>query len=339
MKPYPVYLVGGAVRDYLMGNIPKDYDFCTPATPDEIEEKIHAFPNDHGDPTKVYGIGKRFGTLGCKVGSEMVEITTFRAEKYSPGNRKPEVTYVKSITEDLSRRDFTINAMAIRITKGHIRIIDPFEGQEDLERRLIRAVGSPKQRFKEDPLRILRAVRFACRYNFEIEQATYKKMQSGAINILNISKERWMMELDKILQSDFVERGLMDLWQSNLFRYMIPELELQNGYDQNSEYHDWNLDVHTINVVNAVRKDTDNLNMLWAALLHDSMKPFLRTENTKGYSNYIGHEVLGASLVDKYAKYLNWSEERHKVVRDLVLNHLNDDSPLRKYDNMCKLNK
>ena len=113
MKPHPVYLVGGAVRDYLMGNDPKDYDFCTSATPDEIEEKIHARPNEHGDQTKVYGVGKKFGTLGCKIDGQMIEIKTFRKEKYEKGNRKPSVKYVTNIHEDLSRRDFTINSMCI----------------------------------------------------------------------------------------------------------------------------------------------------------------------------------------------------------------------------------
>ncbi len=346
LKPHPVYLVGGAVRDYLMGDEPKDYDFCTPLEPDEIEKIVQA------NGRRAYLTGKRFGTIGFKVEIDekfhMVEVTTFRAEEYATKNRKPKVKYVKSITEDLSRRDFTINAMAIRLTKGHLRIIDPFCGQEDLEHRLIRAVGNPKQRFKEDPLRILRAVRFAARLNFEIEELTYKKMQKMAIHILDISKERWMMELDKILQSENVERGLMDLWKSNLFKFMIPELELQSNYDQNSAYHPWNLDVHTIKVVEAVRKETDDLNLLWAALLHDIAKPFVRTdkivlektmissESKRVKSNYIGHQTLGAEMVDRIATNFKWSNERREEVISLVKNHLEDNCPLRKYDNEGK---
>ncbi len=339
MKPHIVYAVGGCVRDFCIGITPKDYDFCTPAEPDEIERLVKA------SGKRAYLTGKRFGTIGCKVkvGEEyhMVEITTFRTEKYEPGNRKPEVEYVKNIHQDLSRRDFTINAMAMRLVKGDLKIIDPFGGQEDLEHRQIRAVGYPKQRFKEDPLRILRAIRFACKFNFEIEENTYKKMQRMAIYILDISKERWMMELDKILQTEFVERGLMDLWQSNLFKYIIPELELQSGYKQNSQYHNWNLDVHTIKVVEAIRKDTDDLNMLWAGLLHDIAKPFVRTdkvihEENRTKSNYIGHEKLGADMVKRIATHLKWSKERTESVVILVRNHLNDDCPLRKYDNMGK---
>lgn len=333
MKPYPVYLVGGAVRDYLMNIEPKDYDFCTPAEPDEIEEKIHARLNEHGDPTKVYGIGKKFGTLGCKVDGEMVEITTFRTEKYKPNNRKPDVEYVKHINEDLSRRDFTINAMAIRLTKGHIRIIDPYCGQEDIEEGVIRAVGHPKQRFKEDPLRILRAIRFACRFGFRIEEVTYAKMKKMANHILDISKERWMMEMDKILLSDRVDDGLRYLWNGNLFKFMIPELQLQLDYDQNSKYHKFTLEEHTKRVVMATPKDLD---LRWAALLHDIAKPFTRTDNPKGYCNYIGHEKLGADMVLKLSNHLKWSNERRDNVVELVRNHLEDDCPLREFDNMGK---
>ena len=327
MKPHPVYLCGGAVRDYLMDKTPKDFDFCTPAEPDEIEKLIKK------SKRRAYLTGKRFGTLGCKIDGEMVEITTFRSEEYEPGNRKPKVNYVKNIHQDLSRRDFTINSLAIRLTKGHLRIIDPFCGQEDLEAGVIRAVGNPKQRFKEDPLRILRAVRFACRYNFTIEEITAKKMKKMAIHILDISKERWMMELDKILLSEHVVYGLNVLWDFDLFKFMIPELDLQKDYNQNSQYHKFDLDEHTKQVVEATPKD---LNLRWAALLHDSMKPFARTENPNGHSNYIGHEIMGAELVDRYAKYLNWSNERHKKVRELILNHLKESCPLKKYDNLGK---
>ena len=162
MAPHPVYAVGGCVRDYILGVQPKDYDFCTPATPDEIETLVKK------SGRRAYLTGKRFGTIGCKVKigeiQDLIEITTFRTETYAEANRKPEVEFVKDITADLSRRDFTINAMAIRLNKGRIHIIDPFGGREDLKNKTIKAVGNPKIRFKEDPLRILRAIRFATRY-------------------------------------------------------------------------------------------------------------------------------------------------------------------------------
>ncbi len=329
MEPNPVYLVGGAVRDYLMGNEPKDYDFCTPAEPDEIERLIKK------DERRAYLTGKRFGTLACKMDGEMIEITTFRTEKYEPGNRKPKVEYVKSINEDLSRRDFTINAMAIRLTKGNLKIIDPFGGEEDIEAKIIRAVGNPKLRFKEDPLRILRAIRFTSRYGFEIEEATEKKIGRMGIHLLEISKERWMIELDKILLSEFSSYGLQLLWENELFKWMIPELQLQFNYEQNSQYHDYKLHIHTKKVVAATPKD---LNLRWAALLHDIAKPFVRTENPRGHSNYISHELLGAEIVRKLSLYLKWSNDRSENVVSLIKNHLNEDCPLRKYDNMGKSN-
>lgn len=348
MKSYPVYLVGGACRDHLLNKEPKDYDFCTPAEPDEIERLIKA------DKRKAYLTGKRFGTLGCKVDGEMVEITTFRTEKYKKGSRKPDVEYVKTIHEDLSRRDFTINAMALRLHKGKLKLIDPFGGQKDLEAGVIRAVGHPKQRFKEDPLRILRAVRFACRLGFEIEENTEKKMKLKGIYLLDISKERWMMELDKILLSEYSGYGLRLLWENELFKFIIPELQLQLNYDQNSQYHKFSLDIHTIKVVAATPKDLD---LRWSALLHDIAKPFVRTDKevtterkdinnpkpvkverikTKIKTNYIGHEKLGADMVLRLASHFKWSNDRRDNVVELVRNHLEDDCPLREYDNMGK---
>jgi tRNA nucleotidyltransferase (CCA-adding enzyme) len=343
MKPFPVYLVGGACRDYLMGNFPKDFDFCTPATPEEIEEKIKQTKNEYGDNRKTYGVGKKFGTIGCKIGKEMIEITTFRSEKYEEGNRKPKVEFVKSIHDDLSRRDFTINSIAIRLAEGKLRIIDLFGGQEDIQNKIIRAVKNPKQRFKEDPLRLLRAIRFSCKYDFSIDKKTYEKLVSGAISILNISKERWVMEIDKILLTENVDKGLRLLWESRLFNYMIPELSIQWKYNQNSKYHKFDLATHTINVVKETPKD---LNMRWSALLHDVAKPFVRTEKkviteiqkkeNQTKSNYIGHEVLGSDMVERIANHLKWSKERKNIVVSLVKNHLKEDCPLREYDNLGK---
>lgn len=359
MKPHPVYAVGGCVRDYILGVEPKDYDFCTPALPEEIEALIRK------DKRRAYLTGKRFGTLGCKVDGHLIEITTFRTETYAKGNRKPEVEYVNNINEDLSRRDFTINAIALRLTKGYLRFIDPFNGTEDIESGIIRCVGSPKQRLKEDPLRMLRAIRFACRFGWMIHTDTYKKIGSGAIQILSISKERWMSELDKILMSDNVREGLMHLWITKLFNYMIPELSLQYHYKQDSKYHCNNLDFHTMRVVEACPKD---INLRWAGLLHDIAKPFVRTEKpiiapsvtvcgdenfsmtskeidevklnhvalTGIKANYVGHEVLGAEMVLRIAKHLNWSNERTEAVHKLVKHHLEDSCPLREFDNEGK---
>ena len=161
----PVYLVGGCVRDSWLGKVPKDYDFTTPFTPEEIEKKIKKAGR------KTYLTGKKFGTLGVKIDGQVVEITTFRQEKYRSGSRKPNVVFVKDITADLSRRDFTINAMARRNNK----LIDPFNGKDDLDNKIIKCVGKPNERFKEDPLRMLRAGRFASQLNFTIDEELENK--------------------------------------------------------------------------------------------------------------------------------------------------------------------
>jgi len=182
----PVYMVGGAVRDTLINRTPKDYDFSTPLSPEEIENAVRKAKR------KPYLIGAKFGTVGFKLktekGYEYIEITTFRHETYKSGSRKPEVSFVKDITADLSRRDFTINAIAIR---GN-RYIDPFDGREDLKNRLIRAVGKPSHRFKEDPLRMLRAGRFASQLDFTIDENIVKAVKQLNHKILEVSKERWV---------------------------------------------------------------------------------------------------------------------------------------------------
>jgi len=222
-----LYLVGGSVRDILLDKEPKDYDFTTALLPDEIENKIKA------KNKRAYIIGKRFGTIGVKIADRFVEITTFRSEKYDDQSRKPEVEFVNDITADLSRRDFTINAIAWRDGK----LIDPFHGQEDLTNQEIRAVGNAVTRFREDPLRLLRAIRFASQLGFIIEANTLYALIKKNYKILQISKERWMQELDKILLVDKPSIGLDYLAYTHLLHFMIPELALQINYDQNSPWH------------------------------------------------------------------------------------------------------
>ena len=324
----PIYLVGGSVRDELLGRTPKDYDFATPYTPEEMERVFRKAGK------RCYNIGKRFGTMGVKIkhGEEyqIVEVTTFRTEEYALGSRKPKVQFVSNLHQDLSRRDFTINSMA----KRGYKLTDPFKGQEDLKNKIIRCVGNPRQRFKEDPLRMLRAARFAAQLGFTIEADTFKKMKERAHSILEVSKERWVVELDKLLLGENVRVGLNVLMETRLLSYMIPELSLQFKYIQNSNYHSLELWEHTLKVVEQSPK---NLDLRYATLLHDVAKPFVRTENSKtGYSNYIKHDLLGAELVKKIAGYLKWSNERRDKVSDLVLNHLREDSSLKQWDDLAK---
>jgi len=323
--PCDLYLVGGAVRDYLLNKSPKDLDYTTASSPDFIEKSIR---DNHIKP---YLIGKKFGTIGMKLDGNYVEITTFRAEKYKENNRKPDVEFVTNIYADLSRRDFTINALAYSLQTE--KILDFFEGKKNLDDKIIKSVNNPTIRFKEDPLRLLRACRFASQLGFDIEEATLKSLNKLSYKILSISKERWVAELDKLLLGDYVEKGLNYLMSSRLLNFIIPELSLQLNYNQNSKYHSLTLWEHTVKAV-GLANNTD-INVKWALLLHDIAKPFVRTDKIDR-SNYIFHAKLGREIVLKTARYLNWSNDRTKIVSNLVENHLNEDCFLRYFDNKAK---
>lgn len=312
----PVYLVGGSVRDSLLGRAPQDYDFTTPLTPDEIEAAVRAAGK------RPYLIGKRYGTVGFKLDEHFIEVTTFRTERYLPGSRKPEVEFTHDITYDLSRRDFTINAMAIR-DDGHL--IDPFGGEADLASRIIRTVNKPYDRYNEDPLRMLRAARLASQLNFSVDTESEKQAAKKAAQILEVSKERWTTELDKLLASDHPRVGLEFLAITRLLHFILPELAVQIGYDQRSPYHELDLWEHTLKTVQLSPPD---LYARWAALLHDIGKPYVQITNSHGYSNYTHHDVVGAEIVGKVAHYLKWSKERTTAIKTLVRSHLHDDSPI-----------
>lgn len=317
------YLVGGSVRDTLLGKPPKDYDFCTPMLPDDIEAAVkHA-------GKRAFITGKRFGTVGFKHNGEFVEVTTFRSEVYGK-TRKPEVQFVSSLQEDLSRRDFTINAMAMKDGK----VFDPYGGRNDLDNKLIRAVGNPTLRFKEDPLRMLRAIRFSSQLGFDIEEKTFSSIKKNAHKILEVSKERWVQELDKTLTGDNLEKAIYALYETDLVKFILPEMRIQYGYDQNSDYHQLTLLEHSVNTASLVEPE---VTVRWAAFLHDIGKPFVKTDNSRGSSNYVFHDVIGAELVYGIGKRLKWSNERIQSVQDLIRNHLEDESPLRKADNASKL--
>ncbi|MCW1908155.1 MAG: CCA tRNA nucleotidyltransferase [Candidatus Saccharibacteria bacterium] len=315
-----VYLVGGPVRDVLHGRDPKDLDFTTNLHPDEIEAKIEAAG------IKTFSLGKRFGTVGFKLDGHHLEITTFRIEKYDGISRKPVVEYVDDITADLSRRDFTINAMAMR-SDG--TVIDPFGGQADLAAKTIRAVGKAGERYYEDPLRMLRAGRLAAELGFTIEEETFLSADHHADRILGVSKERWVQELDRLLVAKHADYGLRYLAKTDLLNYMIPELAVQVGYDQDSPYHELDLFEHSIKTV--MLSEPEGI-VRWAALLHDVGKPFVRHKNRQGYSNYHDHAVVGAEMVLKIGHYLKWSRARTEEVFELVLKHLEENSPIAEAD-------
>jgi tRNA nucleotidyltransferase (CCA-adding enzyme) len=341
----PVYLVGGAVRDFLMDKEPKDWDFTTALTPDLVKARLqNASKSCHTQ-------GEKFGTIGTKIESGLfrqknlkdpifvdVEITTMRGEEYDQLtkkelliSRKPSVNYITDLKEDLSRRDFTINSMAMD-SSG--KIIDYFGGIEDIKNGIIRTVGDSKLRFKEDPLRILRGIRFAGKFDYELEQKTWDRICKMKFELLRVSKERWVIELDKILGFKDPSAGLNLLMDSGVLGVIIPELSLQKNYNQNSRFHDFDLWTHTVKVVKNI--PSDNLNLRWTALLHDIAKPFTRTENKNGQSNYIDHDLLGGEMVSKTCNYLKFSSDKKNYIVEQVKNHLKIDSELKKYDDISK---
>ena len=338
----PVFLVGGACRSILLGKDPKDYDFCSALTTEEVKEQLKG-------KHRAYLIGERFGTVGFSCLGEYIEITQFRTEEYTAGSRKPKVTFGTDLLTDLSRRDFRCNAIALDCQT--FELIDPFNGQKDIEEGIVQAVGSPKARFNEDPLRILRCIRFATVLGFKIEEKTLKKLNQMQYTLMRISRERWVEEFNKILQSDNVYAGLKMLWEYRIFNFTIPELAIQWDYDQNSKYHDLQLWSHTANVVSSTQKAGEPLPMLWSALMHDIGKPFCRQDRiidekllkyNEGYkigdtkSNYILHEKIGSQIALRLCEYLKFSTKMKEEIVDLIKNHLEDESPLRIYDNMHK---
>ena len=315
----PIFLVGGSVRDELLGKIPKDYDFATPLLPEKIESLIRSAGR------KPYLTGKRFGTIGVKIDGMLVEITTFRTEIYKEKSRKPDVEFVADLPSDLARRDFTINAIA----RDGINIYDYFNGQEDLKNKIIKCVGKANERFKEDPLRMLRVARFASQLGFSIEEDTEDMCKQLNYKILDISKERWVMELDKILTTDNPDIGLDFLMRTRLMNFILPEISLQFEFDQQNPNHSLSLWEHTKKVVLNIPNDIE---LRWAALLHDIGKPFVKQKKVENHYNYHKHDMLGKEFVNKLALYLKWSNDRRDNVMNLVFNHMDNNSPLRKAD-------
>jgi tRNA nucleotidyltransferase/poly(A) polymerase len=325
----PCWCVGGAVRDTLMARTPHDYDFATALPPNEVECLIREAGR------KPYLIGARYGTVGVKVNVNgefvYVEITTYRTEDCSNGGRHPDVQYVTNIEEDLSRRDFTCNAIAARYDHNAdgLEFCDPYDGRDDIRHKLLKAVGTPWRRFTEDPLRILRLYRFASQLGFDIEPRTRKQAAKNAHKLLTVSKERIVAEMDKLLIGEHVHEALQLMWEDGIFRWFLPELQGQLYYDQRSPYHQHTLHWHTalcVEGANCTAMDR------WAALLHDVGKPFVMTAKATGQQNYVHHELVGADMAEGICKRLKFSNERRMFVVKTIAQHMNEDSILRKAD-------
>lgn len=312
-KGYESYLVGGYVRDKLMGRASSDIDIATKARPDEIKEVFKDY--------KVIEVGKAFGTIKLIADRSEYEITTFRADGSYKDKRRPDgISFSDSIYEDLKRRDFTINAIALR----NDEIIDPFDGKSDISNKIIRAVGNPKDRIEEDYLRALRAVRFATVLDFEIDKDLKKAIRENASNISYISKERQMAELDKILLSDKPSRGIRLLEEVDLLEKILPEVAEMIGFDQKSPHHNLDLFEHTMKVLENVPKD---LPTRLAALFHDTGKieTFFLDEN--GHGRFFGHQKISETLSKKRLKALKYPKKTIEEVGFLIGRHMDASNP------------
>lgn len=293
---YRIYLVGGAVRDLLMKKPHKDWDLTTDATPEEI---LKIFPNGFYENT--------FGTVGIKLSAsgtqspanQIIEVTTMRKEgEYKDSRRPSEVSWTKEINEDLSRRDFTINAIAIELDSTHPKplLIDPFFGEKDIKMKLVRAVGEPDTRFQEDALRLMRAVRLAAQLGFEIEEKTLKSIKANAALIRNISGERIRDELFKILSDKAAFKGIITLRESGLLENILPEVTDCFGVLQEGPNHDRVYDIgeHNFLALNFC-PSSDPLVKL-AALIHDIGKKKTYKKDNHGNVTFFGHEIVGANM-------------------------------------------
>lgn len=305
-KGYEIYVVGGAVRDLLLGKTSKNWDFTTNAKPEEILSLFkNAFYNN------------KYGTVSIpfKEKEEIIlyEVTPFRKEySYSDYRHPDKIEWGETVEEDLRRRDFTINSMAFDGKK----LIDPFGGREDLARKLVRAVGDPDKRFSEDALRLLRAVRFASQLGFQIEPETYKSIVKNAHLIQKISWERIRDEFFKILKSPYSADGILVLKNTGLLHFILPELEECFNVPQKSPKRHHIYDVGTHLVESLRHCPSKDVITRFAVLIHDIGKPKTFRKTEEGVITFYNHEVVGAKLADKIAKRFRLSNrQRDKLVR------------------------
>jgi poly(A) polymerase len=323
-----LYLVGGAVRDAILGrDLDQDLDFTTDARPDDIEAVVRGWADALWDQ------GRRFGTIGVKKGEVTYEITTHRAEAYTPDSRKPEVQFADAVEADLSRRDFTVNAMALSLPDAEL--IDPFGGLDDLAAYRLRTPLSPTESFTDDPLRMLRAARFISGYHFLADKELVDAVKALRGRLEIVSPERIRAELDKLLVVESPEAGLWFLVNTGLAEEFLPELPAL-ALQQDPIHRHKDVLAHTIAVVEKTQPDKI---LRLAALLHDIGKPKTRSIGRGGVS-FHHHEVVGARMAEERMRALRYPEHEIADVRRLVELHLRfhgygddlwTDSAVRRY--------
>ena len=278
---FEAWVVGGCVRDWVMGKTPDDYDVTTSALPEQTAKCFKDYT--------VVETGIKHGTITVVMSGENIEITTYRVDGEYLDNRRPEkVTFTRSLEEDLARRDFTMNAMAYNPEKG---IVDLYGGQEDIKNRLIRCVGNPDKRFNEDGLRILRALRFAARTGFEIEEKTARSIRANKHLIKNLSAERVLVELKMLVMGKNAGKVIKDY--TEVIGVILPEILPMAGFAQNTKYHCYDVLDHTLEMV----KNSENSEVLkLTALFHDLGKPKAFCEDAEGIAHFKGHAAISTDM-------------------------------------------
>ena len=307
------YLVGGCVRDLVLGREPDDYDVATDATPDRVQE---LFPSS-------IGVGAQFGVIIVAEDSAQVEVATFRSDiGYSDGRHPDNVVYASSPREDVLRRDFTINGLLMDPATGEV--LDYVGGQEDLRAGIIRAIGEPAQRFTEDKLRMVRAVRFAARFRYGIEGATFAAIRKLAGSVSQVSAERLRDELTKLLTEGAVRRGFELLDEAGLLEAVLPEIARMKGVEQPPQFHpEGDVWIHTRLMLEGLARGCSPT-LAWGVLLHDVGKPptFAPPAGPGERIRFDGHVEIGARMAEEICRRLRFSNDDTAQIAALVANHL-----------------
>jgi len=319
---FDAYLVGGCVRDLILGKEPKDWDITTNAHPEQIQALFEeTYYNNNFGTVGVVHIPTDTGEETTDPSLKVIEVTPYRTDgTYSDSRRPDTVKFGVSLEEDLARRDFTVNALALDLDKGHI--VDPYKGQGDLEGKVLRAVGNASERFQEDALRMMRAIRLGAELGFSIEQKTFEALSENAHLLKNISKERIRDELIKTIMSPYPMEALLHMKQTGLLTYVLPDLESGIGIEQNHS-HIYNVFEHLLRSLQHAADKKFSLEVRLAALFHDVGKPASRrtSAETKAYTFY-GHEVVGSRVTRKALEDLRFPKESVEKVVKLVRWHM-----------------
>ena len=302
---YDAYAVGGCVRDSILNRKPEDWDITTSAKPEQVKRIFR----------RTVDTGIEHGTVTVLIGKDGFEVTTYRVDGlYEDGRHPKEVTFTSRLEEDLKRRDFTINAMAYNDDE---RLVDAFGGMRDLNYHLIRCVGDPKERFSEDALRILRAVRFSAQLAFPIEPETAEAIKSLAPNLEKISAERIQAELVKLLVSDHPER-IQDACELGITKVVLPEWDDMVGVKQNTPHHKYDVAAHTVHALQNVKNDKV---LRLTMLFHDMGKPVMKTTDENGRDHFKGHAIASEQIAKTVMKRLKFDNDTIRKVTKLVAYH------------------